>query len=101
MLADVFLSSFSEFMCPFFLPVNTVLLGQAGDWGRFTGRLTGGPTIPNGCRGYSIYLSVVGGVFVQVLDLQLAAAHSCLIPHDSLITDNLLQKEETDKKRKL
>ena len=77
-----------------FLPVYTVLLGKAGDKGRFTGRLTSGPTVLSGCCGYSIDLSVVGGVFIQVLDLQLATSHSYLIPHYSLVTDNLLEKEE-------
>lgn len=67
-----------------FSPVGTMLLGQAGDWGRFTGRLSG-------CCGYGIDLPVVGGVFIQVLDLQLATSHSYLIPHYSLVTDNLLR----------
>lgn len=75
-----------------FLPVHAALLGQAGDRGRFTGRLTSGPTVLSGCRGYGIDLSVVGGVFVHVLDLQLATSHRYLIPHYSLVTDNLLKE---------
>lgn len=77
-----------------FSPVYTVFLGQAGDRSRFTGHLTSGPNILSGCCGYSINLSVVGGVFIQVLDLQLATPHSYLIPHYSLVTDYLLEKEE-------
>lgn len=78
-------------MCASFSPVYTVLLGEAGDRGRFTGRLTCGPTVVSGCCGYGVDLSVVGGVFIQILDLQMATSHSYLIPHYSLVTDNLLE----------
>lgn len=77
-----------------FSPVYTVLFGQAGDRRRFTGRLTCGPTVLSGCCGYGVDLSVIGGVFVHVLDLQLATSHRYLIPHYSLVTDNLLEQEE-------
>lgn len=84
-----------------FSPVYTVLLGQAGDWGRFTGCLTSGPTILSGCCSYGVYLSIVGGVFIQVLDLQLATSHSYLIPHYALVTDNLLGEEETHRQKSI
>jgi len=85
-----------------FSPVYTVLFGRTGDRGRFTGRLTCGPTVLSGCCGYGVDLSVIGGVFVEVLHLQLATSHSYLIPHDSLVTDNLSEEEERKwTKRKL
>lgn len=90
----MFLSSFGVIVCASFSPVCTVLLGQAGDRGSFTGRLTSGPTIHSGCCGYGIDLPVIGGVFIHVLDLQLATSHSYLIPHHSLVTDNLLEEGE-------
>lgn len=86
--------------CTSFSPVHAALLGQAGDRGGFTGRLTSGPTVLSGCRGYGIDLSVVGGVFVHVLDLQLAATHRHLIPHYSLVTDNLLKEGEVTEDKK-
>lgn len=91
------LTCFERALWASFSPVHTVLLGQAGDWGRFTGRLTSGPTVLSGCCSYGIDLSIVGGVFIQVLDLQLATSHSYLIPHYALVTDNLLEEEETDR----
>lgn len=76
-------------MYALFSPVSTVLLGEAGDCSRFTGCLTSGRTVMSGCCCYGIDLSVVSRVLIEVLDLQLAAAHSYLIPHHSLVTDNL------------
>lgn len=70
-------------------PINTVFLGQAGNQGRFTGRLTGGPTVVCGGCGYSVDLAVVGRVFVQVLDLQLSTSHRYLIPQNRFVTDHL------------
>lgn len=77
-----------------FSPVYTALLGQAGDRGGFDGRLTSGPTVLSARRGYGVDLSVVGGVLVHVLDLQLATSHSHLIPHYGLVTDNLFEEGE-------
>lgn len=70
-----------------------MLLGQAGDRGGFTRRLTCGPAVLSGCCCYGVDLPVIGGVFIQVLDLQLATSHSYLIPHNSLVTDDLLEEE--------
>lgn len=70
-------------------PVYTALLGQARDWGRFSGCLCSGPTILSGCRGYSIDLSVVGIVFIEVRDLQLGTSHRHLIPRCCLVTATL------------
>lgn len=79
-------------------PVYTVLLGQAGDWGRFTGHHACGPTVLSGRCAYGVNLSVVGGVFVHVLHLQLATSHSDLLPHHSLVADNLSEEEENGQK---
>lgn len=80
-------------------PVYAVLLGQAGDLDCFSGRLASGPTVLSSCCGYSTDLSVVGGVLIQVFDLQLATSYGHLIPHDCLVTDNLLEKAEREKTR--
>ncbi len=76
----------------YFSPVYTAFLGQAGGWGRFTGRLTSGPTVLSGCCGYYIDLSVFADVFIKILDFQLTTSHSYLIPHYGLVTDNLTEK---------
>lgn len=93
MLLKMLLHSFGVFMHVSFSPVYTALLGQARDWGRFTGCLTSGPTVLSCCCGYGIDLPVVGGVFIQALDLQLATSHSYLIPHYCLVTDLLEEGE--------
>lgn len=77
-------------------PVYAALLRQAGDLDRFSGREASGPTVLSARSGYSTDLSVVGGVLIQVFDLQLAAPYSHLIPQDCLVTDNLLEIEERE-----
>lgn len=77
-------------------PVYTALLGQARHLDWFGGRLASTPTVLCSSRGYSTDLSVVGGVLIQVFDLQLATPYSHLISYDSLVTDNLLEKGQRE-----
>lgn len=80
-------------------PVYAALLGQAGHLDCFSGRLASGPTVLSSCCGYSTDLSVVGGVLIQVFDLQLATSYSHLIPYDGLVADDLLEKGERERER--
>lgn len=80
-------------------PVCAALPGQAGDLDHFSGRLAGGPAVLRRCCGYGADLSVVGGVLVQVFDLQLASSHGHLIPEDCLVANNLLERGERERKR--
>ena len=56
-----------------------MLLGQAG----------GGRSVLAAGGRDGVGLAVVGGVLVQVLDLELAPADGNLVPHHGLVTDHL------------
>lgn len=75
-------------------PVSTAFLGKARDWCRFRRCLTSNATVLSDCCGNGTDLSVVGGVFIQILDFHLATSDSYLIPHHCLVTDNLLGEKE-------
>lgn len=79
-------------------PFYTVFLGQCGGGSSFDGCLTCSPSILSACSGNGIDLSIVTGVLIQVLDLQLATSNGYLIPHYSLVTDNLVETKDRQNK---
>lgn len=72
-----------------------MIFGQGGGGCRFNRRLSAGPAVLRCGRGNGTDLAIVSGVFVQILDLQLAASYGYLIPHHTLVTDRLKSQDET------